>query len=79
MSPFCTRFLVGLPRGILAKDKFVFSTIVFRAGTERFGSSLVNPFTALGIERRHVGFVGFNPIAARKRLRHVDSRLELLP
>jgi len=39
MSPFYTRFLAGLPRGILTK--FVFSTIIFHWCSE-FESNLVN-------------------------------------
>ena len=38
---------------------------------QRVRIQLGQPFRTLGIERRHVGFVGFNPIAARKHLRHV--------
>jgi len=60
-------YVAGLPRGVLAKAKFVFSAI-FRWSSE---SSSANLFRAPGIERRHVGFVGCNSIAVRKRLGHV--------
>jgi len=45
---------------------------------QRVRVQLGQPVGALEIERYHVGFVGFNPIAKRKGLRHV-CRLELLP
>jgi len=75
MSPFCTCFLAGPPRGILVKVKFVFFTnyILSYTWAQQVRVQLGQLLGQLGIEHGNVGLVGFNPIAARKRLRNVDT------
>jgi len=61
MSPFCTRFFFGRPI-LRVKDKFGFSRYLPHGAASP--DPVGQPFRALEIERRHVGFVGFNQKAS---------------